>query len=441
LLPTGTHSIKSSSSIHTSRKPAHSRHGHAMPRSRQSVSSSSRVRWTLSSRREHDRARVELDEWNLPVLVLTGEEADPRAVDASHSRGIYATVAVMSESRTLDEAGSDLEQHYSEELLRAVADLVLRTTYDGVWLVNKEGITTFVNPRMAEMLGFTVGEMLGTPSADYSVPERRDQVAGVFARRREGIREQVEWPCVRKDGSTVWVLATANPVYDRDGRYAGALALVADLSVQKERERALVDAKADLDRQLAELEQRRAAVELQACLDPLTQLFNQRYLLERLAQEVARCQRHSHRLCLLYVDLDGMGRINERFGRTIGDAVLTSLGLTLLGDATRRGVLRASDVAARHGGDEIVILAPMTDLAGGYALAERIIDAVRASTEPAVDGARVPFSLSIGVAACPFHAATPETLLAAADKAMRRARADGGGRVCLAGLRPSGAPP
>lgn len=126
-----------------------------------------------------------------------------------------------------------------EALRRLVADLVLETAVEGIWLIDADARTTFVNPRLAALLGYADGEMVGRPVFEFLDRERWPIAERNLQQRAMGVEDRQELQLVRKDGTRIWVLGSANPVFDRDGNYAGALALVADLSPQKERERLL----------------------------------------------------------------------------------------------------------------------------------------------------------------------------------------------------------
>lgn len=127
----------------------------------------------------------------------------------------------------------------SEPLRRAVADLVLETTVEGIWLIDADARTTFVNRRLAGLLGYREDEMIGRPVFDFLDRRRWPIAERNLEQRALGVEERQEVQLIRKDGSLVWVLASSNPVFDADGNYAGALALLGDLSPQKERERSL----------------------------------------------------------------------------------------------------------------------------------------------------------------------------------------------------------
>lgn|SRR6185437_2538634 len=139
----------------------------------------------------------------------------------------------------------------SEPLRRALADLVLETTVEGIWLIDADARTTFVNRRLADLLGYTEEEMVGRPVFDFLDRQRWPMTERNLAQRALGVEDRQEVQLVGKDGRGVWVLSSVNPVFDGEGNYAGALALLGDLSVQKEREQTLRAQNRDLGARLA----------------------------------------------------------------------------------------------------------------------------------------------------------------------------------------------
>lgn len=129
----------------------------------------------------------------------------------------------------------------SAALRRMVAQLVLDTTTEGIWLIDAQARTTFVNRHTAELLGYTEDEMIGQKIFAFMDEARKPIAEQNLQRRQRGIEERQAVKLLRKDGTTVWVLGSTNPVYDRQGRYAGALALLGDLTQQKETEQRLRD--------------------------------------------------------------------------------------------------------------------------------------------------------------------------------------------------------
>ena len=170
-----------------------------------------------------------------------------------------------------------------------------------------------------------------------------------------------------------------------------------------------------------------ARLEQLAQTDPLTQLLNRRALTERINAEMERALRYDSSLSLLMVDLDHFKRINDTYGHLVGDDVLRDFAKLLT------ATIRTTDVVARYGGEEFLVLLPEADEAGAEHFAERI----RAAVEKQEFGARVghpalKLTASIGVATFPAaRIESLEDLLARADAALYRAKADGRNRVRL----------
>jgi diguanylate cyclase (GGDEF)-like protein len=153
-------------------------------------------------------------------------------------------------------------------------------------------------------------------------------------------------------------------------------------------------------------------------LDPLTGLANRGRLFEALEHELTRAERYGRALSLVMFDIDGLKRVNDRFGHLAGDEALVGAGRLV------RERSRASDTAARYGGDEFVLVLPETARAGARAVAEKI----RASIE-ALGAGPGQVTVSAGVAAAPEDGRAAAQLLAAADARLYAAKAAGGNRV------------
>ncbi len=172
----------------------------------------------------------------------------------------------------------------------------------------------------------------------------------------------------------------------------------------------------------------RARLEVLALTDPLTHTHNRRALIERLTEELERARRYSLALALLIVDLDHFKTVNDSYGHLVGDEVLRGVARMLQREA------RAVDVVARYGGEEFIVILPETTAEGAVALAERIRERI-ANTPPVAGGEYgwLRVTVSIGVATVPSsHANSPEELIALADAALYRAKAEGRNRVCAA---------
>jgi diguanylate cyclase (GGDEF)-like protein len=157
-------------------------------------------------------------------------------------------------------------------------------------------------------------------------------------------------------------------------------------------------------------------LETQANTDPLTGLYNLRYVQRHIVHLLDVHKRYEQPFAVLLMDIDGLKRINDAHGHAAGDRVLMQVAMS-----TRRAI-RTVDTAARLGGDEFCVLAPNQDAKGGVALAGRLAAAVEDEMSA---GEIPPVGLSIGVVACPTHGDDAEVLIERADRAMYRAKAAG----------------
>jgi diguanylate cyclase (GGDEF)-like protein len=178
-----------------------------------------------------------------------------------------------------------------------------------------------------------------------------------------------------------------------------------------------------LERTNAALLAQQQALEALAERDTLTGLYNRRKFMQLAAQELERAARVSSDICLLMVDLDFFKRINDQHGHPAGDAVLKHVAEVL-----REGV-RCTDVVARMGGEEFIVLMPHTRREGALAVAEKLRNALR---ERPLDlyGRLIPMTASFGLTRLAADQSTTiDTLYAAADQALYTAKHQGRDRV------------
>lgn len=128
----------------------------------------------------------------------------------------------------------------SEEKYRCIVE----TADEGIWIIDTEGKTSFVNQKMADMLGCTAEEMIGESLFAFMDAEGIAIAQVSIDRRREGIREQLDFKFRRRDGSDLWAMVSTNSLSDKQGRYVGALAMVADITDRKQTEAALQQSEA-----------------------------------------------------------------------------------------------------------------------------------------------------------------------------------------------------
>ena len=161
-----------------------------------------------------------------------------------------------------------------------------------------------------------------------------------------------------------------------------------------------------------------------ALIDPLTGMYNQRYLMRHLRGLLEGGQQRE--LAVLMVDVDHFKSVNDDYGHATGDRALRAIA-----DALRANT-RAFDSLARYGGEEFVVVMPGTGLDDACQAAERLRVAVEQTEFTCEAPHPIRLTVSIGIGCCPLHAATPEALLRAADVALYSAKRAGRNRVTIA---------
>lgn len=136
----------------------------------------------------------------------------------------------------------------SEEKYRQIAE----TAQEGIVVTNAAGIITFANVRLAEILGYTADEIIGRPYADLMDDEWRRMARAKANRRRLGIAEQYDFKFARKDGTSIWAIVAANPVFDAHGAIVGSLGMITDITDRKRTEEALREAHDKLELRVQE---------------------------------------------------------------------------------------------------------------------------------------------------------------------------------------------
>lgn len=110
---------------------------------------------------------------------------------------------------------------------------IVETAEEGIWIIDKNGRTNFVNSKTAALLGYQIDELLDKPVSDFVFDWDRDQLQANLQRRSRGIAERLDFRFKRSDGAELWVILNTTPLYDENGSYNGALAMLADITERK----------------------------------------------------------------------------------------------------------------------------------------------------------------------------------------------------------------
>jgi diguanylate cyclase (GGDEF)-like protein/PAS domain S-box-containing protein len=296
------------------------------------------------------------------------------------------------------------------EARRAQAQAIsrFRTLFDGASIgilrLDAAGAAVEVNPAVEQMLGATAEELTGSRFSGHLVAEHRRTVDDMLAEMMTGDRGsfQLEARCATRSG-VLWTHVRAVVEHDEDGRPAGAVAMMENITERKRAEQALI---------------RQSEInEHQALHDPLTGLPNRILFGERIGQAIRHAERHGTWLAVALMDLDRFKEVNDSLGHPAGDQLLAKVGERM------RDAVRASDTVARLGGDEFGLLLPELD---GPAGVLPVVERIRAALEKPIDVHSLPLAIeaSIGIALFPEHGTDAQTLIQRADVAMYDCKRD-----------------
>ncbi len=165
------------------------------------------------------------------------------------------------------------------------------------------------------------------------------------------------------------------------------------------------------------------SLRIQSIHDPLTGLFNRRFLESALSRELMRNTRHERDLSLLMIDIDHFKQFNDRHGHDAGDELLQQFARLM------RGLVRTEDIVCRYGGEEFTVILHETNLQTGIRRAEEIVERTRTLHVRHQDKPLDPVTVSIGLASQRLHGSDPKTLLQRADRALYQAKENGRNRV------------
>jgi diguanylate cyclase (GGDEF)-like protein/PAS domain S-box-containing protein len=299
----------------------------------------------------------------------------------------------------------------NEKIMRALRESearfrgIVSQSLVGIVIIEK-GKFAYTNKKFDEIFGYASEEMSRLGPLDLAVDDDCATIAEAMRKRSTGEVDHVHYffRGRRKDGGVIDVEIYGS-VMDVNGNPLW-ISLVLDVT---DRLRA--------ERELKELKQKFQELSIR---DPLTGLFNRRYLEEMLTRELAVAERSGQPVSLVMADLDHFKLVNDGHGHTAGDSVL-SMCAAILDRNTR-----VSDICCRYGGEEFLIVLPQMDKKGAVARAEGL----RARIADAACGpGQIRVTASFGVATYPDDGRSPQSLIAAADKALYAAKEGGRNRV------------
>jgi diguanylate cyclase (GGDEF)-like protein/PAS domain S-box-containing protein len=325
--------------------------------------------------------------------------------------------ALLSAQRIVFESESCALVGFSDITAQKVAEAAVRRSEQGIRALFsaapvamalirvEDSIALFANGRCADLFAIPVDEIPGQRAPDFYVnPADRDRVrARSF---QEGMIDGEVIRMKRRNGEEFWALLSTRMI-EFEGE-AALLVGISDVTEQKVLEERLRDL---------------------ATKDELTGIYNRRHFIELAEIELSRSRRKTAPTSLAMLDIDHFKLVNDHFGHAVGDRALIEVAQAM------KETLRVSDVSARLGGEEFVVLLPETALEGALAVTERLREQIGKAEIPVGDGRLARITVSAGVAELDFTEGL-EALLKRADDALYAAKQQGRNRSVISGLPP-----
>ena len=300
--------------------------------------------------------------------------------------GAYVLIADITKHRQ-----AELALRESEERLAKF----MQATAEGI-VFHKEGVIVDANPPVCALMGYSLEELLGHYTTEFIAPDHLAKVSAVIASRQETTYESVILDKQQQRIPVEFIVRTMV----RNGE-SMRMTIVRDIR----------------DRRAAQ-----ARIHHMAHHDALTGLPNRTSFMDHLEHSMLGVRADGSRLALLFIDLDHFKRVNDSLGHIVGDALLRTVAARIV------GALRGTDVVARFGGDEFMVLVPglPADPARREDV-EQVAEKLLAAIEAPIDADGRPLSVtpSIGIAFYPGDGESPTELIEHADSAMYRAKARG----------------
>ncbi len=343
----------------------------------------------------------------VPLVVLTGRDDEALAALALQegaqdylikgqidSRGLLRALRYAIERKTMEEA-LFVEKERAQVTLNSIGDAVVST--------DMSGNITFLNFVAEKMTGWAWQEAAGRPMLevlqilDAGSREPAPHPINVAVGVDRTVRLSSNCILVRRDGFETPIEDSVAPIHDREGTETGAVIIFRDVSTA----RAMA-----------------AQMTHSAQHDFLTGLPNRMLLNDRVTQAIVLAPRHSKKVAVLFLDLDGFKHINDSLGHPTGDKLLQSIAKRLV------ACVRSSDTVSRQGGDEFVVLLSEMEQSEDAAIsALRILQAV--AEAHTIDHHDLHVTASIGLSVFPDDGKDAETLIKNADTAMYQAKENG----------------
>jgi len=302
------------------------------------------------------------------------------------------------------------------DLIPVARSRLIENMSDGILVLDAQGRIVDINPAMARLLNnesqFYIGKNVSSVLKDWW-----EQISTLL---NDDTRTELRLPHM----PSRYMDLRMTPLYDAQQNLSGRIIVFRDITDRKQVEKDLMRANDKLHTQLIEIGLLQSQLREQAIRDPLTNLFNRRYLEETLERELARAEREEYPLCIVMMDIDHFKDVNDTYGHEAGDIVLRTLAETITAGS------RHGDFACRYGGEELVLVMPNINIETAMDRADELHQTINRLYIP-YGRFNLSITISVGVACYPDHGNTKEELLRAADQALYAAKHAGRNRVSI----------
>jgi diguanylate cyclase (GGDEF)-like protein/PAS domain S-box-containing protein len=295
------------------------------------------------------------------------------------------------------------------DLVPIARSLIVERMSDGIVVLDGLNRVIDINPTARELTGFT-DSFVGKFGSDVFAawPDMLDLKSTKNAARAE----------IKTDSDHGrYVDLQIDPIHDGRNRFLGRVIILRDITTRKHFEQ-------DLQEKYAEIQELQSKLREQAIRDPLTDLYNRRYMEDALERELAKAARENIPLTAIILDLDHFKSINDTYGHDAGDTVLKTLAGFLLGEA------RKTDIVCRFGGEEFVVIMPGAGLEMAHERVETWREMFQDSSTLYQDMV-LKCTFSAGLASFPEFGRTVKSLFSAADQALYIAKQTGRNKVVI----------
>jgi diguanylate cyclase (GGDEF)-like protein/PAS domain S-box-containing protein len=318
------------------------------------------------------------------------------------------------------------DRKLSEEKLRESEErfrTLVNSMDDIVYTLDTEQKHTGVYGSWVEKSRQTPDFYLGRSARDIFGPEASRIHERANQKALNGKVTVYEW-FVDIEAGKLHYQTSVSPLRETNGKIYGIVGLGRDITDRKYAEESVRQANKSLQAHINEIEKLQRKLREQAIRDPLTNLFNRRYLQETLEREISRSRRGKQHVSLIIMDIDHFKNVNDKYGHAAGDEMLRAISALL------KKNIRQEDIPCRYGGEEFLIVLPGASTQIAQKRANKLQEGVNA-LQVEHNGQNIHVTISLGIATFPMHGSTGEKTLLRADQALYLAKQDGRNRVVV----------